>query len=71
MKVFRVTSLLRASCHCCTYIILTEIMVYLIYWQIGKKNSCPLCQAEGIAEEIRSPDVETTSLSHGDSVNGM
>eukprot|EP00986_Skeletonema_menzelii_P000399 scaffold111_cov142-Skeletonema_menzelii.AAC.22 len=36
---------------------------------IKKKNSCPLCQAEGIAEEIRSPDVETTSLSHGDSVN--
>jgi len=35
---------------------------------IKKKNSCPLCQAEGIAEEIRSYDIET-SESHVDAIN--
>ncbi len=24
-----------------------------------EKNSCPLCQEEGIAEEVRSYDIET------------
>ena len=64
MKVCSVIKLLRT-------IVVHYSYGYEIYISIGKsrKNSCPLCQAEGIAEEIRSPDVES-SVSHSDSVNG-
>ena len=68
MKVFSVIQLLRT-------IVVHYSYGHEIHISIGKsrKNSCPLCQAEGIAEEIRSPDFETseTSESHSDSVNGI
>jgi len=48
--------------------VLNNIMMLYIFVRTLEKNSCPLCQAEGIAEEIRSYDIET-SESHVDAIN--
>ncbi len=56
-KALRVISLLSVAL---LFMTLTDCMIHIIYSHTGK-NSCPLCQAEGIAEEIRSSDIETAS----------
>jgi hypothetical protein len=47
----RVLSVYNFS-QCCSHSFL-----YYIYSH-NEKNSCPLCQTEGIAEEVRSYDIE-------------
>lgn len=41
----------------------------------NKKNSCPLCQEEGIAKEVRSNDIEigphADTIQNADVLNGL
>ncbi len=41
----------------------------------NKKNSCPLCQEEGIAKEVRSHDIEigphADTIQNADVMNGL
>ena len=50
--------------------ILVLILIDTFYIMNYEQNSCPLCQEEGIAEEVRSYDIETEAP-HNDTIEAV
>ena len=46
------------------------ILHFAFYIMNYEQNSCPLCQEEGIAEEVRSYDIETEAP-HADTIDNV